>query len=106
MGIEKPPIATHFGWVCKYTPTVMDGPVIRWGHEQRYGRGEINAGREVVTCCGTVNITDNVMKLFVLAEQVRKKLSLLGSGSIDPIIEFLKTRGDKPQKDVPNGGRT
>lgn len=25
-------VATNHGYVCRYTPTVMDGPVFRWAH--------------------------------------------------------------------------
>lgn len=39
-------IAANYGVTCRYTPTIMDGPVFRWGNER--GRDLVSASREGV----------------------------------------------------------
>jgi len=44
---DDPPIGAHYGYPCRYTPTIMSGPVFRWG-----GDFEVSASRDGVMVQG------------------------------------------------------
>lgn len=46
-------VATNHGYACRYTPTVMDGPVFRWSPAgDTRGRFEVSASRNGVMTHG------------------------------------------------------
>lgn len=46
-------VATTHGWECRYTPTIMSGPVFRWSRgSATRGDLEVSAGREGVCVSG------------------------------------------------------
>lgn len=74
---DKKPIATHYGYPCRYTPTIMDGPVIRWG--RGYPGFEVSASRNgVMTHGSSPTLTGGdiarLTKLLTFAERVHRDL--------------------------------
>lgn len=85
-------IATTHGYACRYTPTICDGPVFRWG----MGRFEVSASRNGVMVHGggflmTAVYLDSFRRLLNVAERVHNILA-----RDDRETEFCKRviRGD------------
>lgn len=84
-------IARNYGCECRYTPTVMDGPVFRWSH---HGWEMASASRNGVMChtrdaCRGESF-DALIALLVFARQVADRLAALGwFDPVDPVKEFV-----------------
>lgn len=49
---ESDLVAVHHGYECRYYPTVMSGPVVRWTLPGGDGRWEVSASRDGVVLQG------------------------------------------------------
>lgn len=109
-------IATHFAWPCRYTPTICDGPVIRWGDgdsADRY-RFEVSASRNGVMIHGSSGVfqvngdtLDQFVSLLKLAKETSGRIDALGMyGKMDGVINWLRSKADPPKPETPRSRPT
>ncbi len=79
-------LGSHYGYKYQYTPTIMDGPVIRWGI--------VSASRNGVMLHNYNGKIDVPVfsKLLLLADETHRLLIALGNGSMEPILSWLKRK--------------
>jgi hypothetical protein len=72
---EPDVVGTFAGYECRYTPTVMDGPVFRWSRDHRRVSFEVSASRTGVMVHGPSPVLNSegiarLVQLLSLAEDV------------------------------------
>ena len=63
--IDAKIVRHDYGWKCRYTPTIMDGPVFRWSEPSPYpGHLEISASRNGVMLDGPSSCYQDLKNLY------------------------------------------
>lgn len=79
----------------RYTPTIMDGPVVRYAWNDRF---EINASRNGVSFCGPAPVmgsVDEIKKLLDIAYSAHKLFAYhRGDGGHNAAKAWVKTQND------------
>lgn len=87
-------IGIYHGYECRYTPTIMSGPVFRWHIAGSRGLFEVSASRDGVMFYSSspVFASGELFKLLAvveLARQTSERLERIGSRSVDGIKSFI-----------------
>jgi hypothetical protein len=85
--IDAEVIGQYHGYPCRYTPTIMDGPVFCWGSFISASRNGVMIHATGIALRG--GELAKVLAVIDLASQVSEQLERLGNRSVDPIKKFI-----------------